>query len=81
MSHTSPTVHALPSLHASVVAANTHPLFAAQVSIVQGLPSSHVTFAPLMHEPSSQVSLAVHALPSLHPELAGANTQPLVGSQ
>jgi hypothetical protein len=44
--HASPTVHAFPSSHGSVLALETQPMFGKQVSVVQGLESLQTTRGP-----------------------------------
>ncbi len=64
------------------------PLLFAQVSVVQGLPSSHIvsllqgqTTAPPMQVPPLQKSLYVQAFPSLHASRLGVWVQPTTGAQ
>lgn len=49
---TSPTVHGLSSLQASVLAVLRQPVEGSQASVVQGLPSVHGSTAPAPHVPS-----------------------------
>ncbi len=58
----------------------THPVAALQVSVVQGLLSSHVTGAP-PQTPPEQMSPVVQALPSLHAFALFVKTHPVAGSQ
>ncbi len=62
--HTSPTVHALPSLHGAVLAAWVQPSLASQPSSLQPLPSSQFNLPPGWQAPALHASLAVHTLPS-----------------
>ena len=62
----SPTVHALPSLHGSVLFAWTQPDAGLHESVVQTLLSLQFGAAPGVHAPAVQVSPTVQALPSLH---------------
>src|SRR5207244_2690981 len=57
-------VHALPSLHGSVLFACSHPLVGLQLSFVQVLWSSQLSAGPATQEPAAHVSLVVHAFPS-----------------
>lgn len=77
----SPTVHALPSEHTSVVFVYTQPTVALQPSAVHGLPSLHTAAAPPMHAPCWQVSPTLHALPSVQALSRSWNTHPCWGSQ
>ena len=61
----SPVVQALPSSQAIVLAPNTQPLLSSQESVVQGLPSLHVTLTPTQNPPW-HASFLLHAWPSLH---------------
>lgn len=79
--HTSLTVHTLPSEHPAVVGLNPQPVLGSQLSAVQGLLSLQVTAAPLLQLPFLQLSPWVQALPSSQLPLAGALTQPPLGSQ
>jgi hypothetical protein len=62
--HTSPSVHALPSLQAAVLLAWTQPLAGTQESVVHGLPSSQLRAVPGRQVPAEHLSPVVHALPS-----------------
>jgi hypothetical protein len=68
----SPTVHAFPSSHGSVLLTNTQPIALSQCSNVQGLLSLQFGGGPGLHEPSTQVSPIVQLLPSLQPVPLGA---------
>ncbi len=59
-------VQLFPSSQVAATGRLTHPVCATQLSAVQGLPSAQLTVVPGTQTPSEQVSLAVHALPSLH---------------
>ena len=63
---TSPVVQALPSLHALVLLAKTHPVAGLQLSVVQALPSLQTIGAPPWHVPPPQASPVVQGFPSLH---------------
>ena len=68
----SPVVQASPSLQAAPeLGVKVHPVENEQLSLVQGLPSVHASWAPPTHLPDWHVSLVVHLLPSsqLEPEL------------
>jgi hypothetical protein len=58
-------VHALPSLQAAVLLVKTQPVSELQESSVQTLESAQFNTDPGTQVPPAQVSLAVHALPSL----------------
>jgi hypothetical protein len=64
--HTSFTVHALPSLHGSVLLGFWHPNAVSHVSVVHAFPSLQVSSGPGTHAPPPHASFTVHALPSLH---------------
>src|SRR6185503_18552875 len=64
--HTSPTVQALPSLQDTVLLACWQPLAGTQLSVVHRLPSSQFGAVPAWQVPPTQVSIPLHALPSLH---------------
>jgi len=70
----------LPSLHGSLLFVNTHPVAGLQVSVVQPSPSLHATGVPPAHAPPEQVSVVVHALPSLHGSVLLVCVQPVAGS-
>ena len=80
----SPTVQGLPSSQLFKLAVCPQPLSGAQLSVVQGFPSSHCTSAltgwPL-HAPPPHRSPVVHALPSSQGTVLGVFTQLLFGSQ
>jgi len=78
--HTSPSVHASPSLQPRLLSLNTHPLALSQLSFVQGFPSLQVTSLP-WHAPPAQPSFALHALPSSQVAVFQALTQPLLAAQ
>ena len=59
-------MQALPSSHGLVLFVETQPVAGSQVSVVQGLLSSHVTADPAWQDPPPQVSPVVQAFPSLH---------------
>jgi len=59
--HVSATVHALLSEQSAILTACAQPTVASQLSVVQGLPSSHPSLGPLMHTPLAQTSPLVHA--------------------
>jgi hypothetical protein len=70
--HTSPVVHALPSLHGLVVGVLTQPEAGLHESAVHWFPSLQSAVGPGAHTPfPSQPSLRVHALPSVHGEPTG----------
>jgi hypothetical protein len=54
-----------------------------QESVVQTLPSLHVSGVPLVHNPAWQVSSPLQTLPSAHDEPFGTGVvrQPAMGSQ
>jgi hypothetical protein len=75
-------VHASPSLHVFVSSfVETQPLPGSQVSSVHELASSQASGGPPSQEPAAQVSLVVHAFPSLHGSVLGVFTQPVAGVQ
>lgn len=79
--HLSPVVQGLPSLHAAVLlGAWLHPLSAAQLAVVQGLPSSQFRSPDLVHTPAKHLSPVVHRLPSsqVAPAAAAVWAHPLV---
>ena len=61
---TSPAVQASPSLQLVVLLVKTQPLLGLQLSLVQPLPSLHVTALAPLQAPPPQTSLLVQALPS-----------------
>ena len=75
----SPTVHALPSLHAAVVLACWQALTGSQLSIVHGLPSSQFSGVSATQMPDLHVSLGVQfvlsALQVVPSHGVGSNTQ------
>jgi hypothetical protein len=77
-------VHALPSLQGAVLLVFTHPVAGLQLSSVQTLLSSQFGAGPPTQDPPEQVSLVVHAFPSLHvvPSAFGVcEHAPVVGLQ
>ena len=74
-------VHKFPSLQGNVLKSCVQPPPTVHVSVVQALPSSHVTAAPGLQTPPTQTSPLVHASPSLHARLLPAWTQPASASQ
>jgi hypothetical protein len=64
--HLSFVVQAFPSLQLEVLFVNLHPVFGLQESVVQGLPSLHVSAPPPLQHPPEHLSFVVHALPSSH---------------
>jgi hypothetical protein len=70
--HTSPEVHALPSLQGAALFVWKHPLAGLHASSVHGLPSLQSTAGPATQDPEVHASPEVHAFPSLHgPETGG----------
>ena len=76
----SESVHALPSLQEALLLPKTQPLVVLQLSVVQGLLSLQVMAVPAPQLPPLQVSLLVHALPSLQGALLLLCWQPTSGS-
>jgi len=74
-------VHELPSLQATVLLVCAQPVAGLQASSVQTLASSQLGGAPPTHTPPAQVSLVVHALPSLHGAVLLVCVQPDPGLQ
>ena len=68
-------VHVFPSLQAAVLFMFTQPVAGLQESSVQTLPSLQLGGGPPTHEPKAQVSLVVHAFPSLQGLVLLVNTQ------
>jgi len=64
---TSPTVHALPSLHVALLLVFTQPEAALQESLVHGLLSLQFRDGPLTQTPLEHASPIVQALPSSQP--------------
>jgi hypothetical protein len=62
---TSPVVQPLPSSHAAVLLAWTHPVAGLHESSVHALPSSQPSAGPPTQDPPLHVSIVVHAFPSL----------------
>src|SRR2546427_313153 len=79
--HVSPSVHALPSSHGSLLGLCTQPCTGSQPSVVHTLPSSHGRGGPPMQIPPAQVSAIVQASPSSHGAVFGVWTQPCARSQ
>jgi hypothetical protein len=77
----SPVVQALPSLHGLLLFVNSQPIVGSQESSVQTLPSLQVGGGPPTQAPSAQVSLVVHALPSLHGLVLFTFRHPMGASQ
>ena len=73
-------MHALLSVHSTVFATNWQPFVGSQVSVVHGLPSSHVTAAPGTQAPPAHASPLVHRLPSWQATVLLALLQPPCGS-
>ncbi len=70
-------VHALLSLHASVLSACAQPVVGLQVSVVHSTPSSQPSALPAVQAPAWQLSATVHTLPSASqpvPLVTGAKT-------
>ena len=78
LSHMSPEVQALPSVHGTATLMTVQPPLGVQVSTVQALPSLHTTALPGLHLPAAQTSPLVQALPSSHGAVVLLLTQPLV---
>ena len=79
---TSPTVHALLSLHAAVESVWLQPLARSQLSMVQVFPSSQVLGPPVPQTPPLQVSFSVQPSPSSQGVLSnGVCTQPAEATQ
>ena len=76
----SSVVQLLPSSQGFVLFAWTQPVLLSQPAVVQGLPSSHETAAPLQ-VPLAQVSFSVQASPSLQEPVLTTLSQPFTGSQ
>jgi len=77
--HTSPTVHALPSLQASPFGEWTQPVNGAQESSVQGFESLHTSGVP-RQAPATQTSSFVQAFESSQAgPVAGSCVQPVAG--
>jgi hypothetical protein len=79
--HTSPVVHASPSLHGRLFGVCTQPPVGLQKSVVQGLLSSQSRSIVPVQLPKPQVSLVVQGLSSSQVLVLAAYTQPLVASQ
>jgi hypothetical protein len=74
-------VQASPSSHGALLLVLTQPLAGLQLSSVHTLLSLQFGGGPPRQEPPLQVSLVVHALPSLHGALLLACTHPMAGLQ
>jgi glyoxylate utilization-related uncharacterized protein len=74
-------VHALPSSQDAVLLAYTQPVAGLQESSVQTLPSLQLGGGPPTQIPPEQVSLVVHALPSLHGAVLLTCVHPVTGLQ
>jgi hypothetical protein len=79
--HVSPVVHALPSLHGSLLFVNTQPIAGSHVSVVQTLPSLHASGGPPTHTPAAHTSFVVQAFPSVHADTFSTCAQPVAGVQ
>jgi hypothetical protein len=79
--HWSPLVQASPSLQGALLALWTQPLLASQLSVLQGLLSSHSPAAPGTQAPPLHASPVVQALPSLQVASPGRAVQPVLLSQ
>ena len=77
----SPVVHALSSLHGSLLSLVTQPVLALQLSSVHKLPSLHALALPGMQAPPSQASFSVQTLPSLQVPVLATKVQPCWASQ
>lgn len=77
----SPVVHALSSSQDAVLLVLWQPALGSQLSVVQGLPSSHNVAAPPKHPPPLQESPVVQLLSSLQLPAVGAKRQPAAASQ
>ena len=62
----SPTVHGSPSSQGALLGVETQPSSTVRASAVHGLPSSHDSADPGLHEPVAQTSPLVQALLSVH---------------
>jgi hypothetical protein len=76
---TSLVVHALPSVHATLLGVLMQPASALQESSVHGFESPQFGGGPPWQVPPEQVSPVVQALPSLHAAEFGVFTQPTAG--
>ncbi len=82
--HLSFWVQPLPSSQARPLLLWTQPSLASQLSVVQGLPSSHSTVAVAgvpLQPLAAHTSPWLHALPSSHGRLLAPWTQPVLGEQ
>ena len=78
--HVSLMVHALPSLHETLLNTCMHPVAGSQLSSVQTLASLQFVGGPPTHAPPRQASLVVQRLPSLHAAVLFTCLQPVAGS-
>ena len=74
----SPAVQAVPSSQLAVLLLDLQPPWASQVSVVQGLLSSHGAGAVALQTPEAQVSPVVQLLPSSQGSALLAKTQPVI---
>ena len=81
LAQTSPVVHALPSLHGSVLAVNTQPVAELHASLVQALLSLQIVVAPGTQLPPAQASPTVQTLPSEQLPVVLVKTQPVAELQ
>jgi hypothetical protein len=79
--HVSPVVQVFPSLHGSVLAANTHPVFGSHESVVHTFLSAQSTRVGPEHTPWLHRSPVVQALPSSQVAVLFVWMQPFPGSQ
>ena len=79
--HTSPLVHALPSLQPRALGMAMQPLVASHKSAVHGLLSSQLAGPPALQPPSLHTSPLVHALLSVHVTELFKKTQACLVSQ
>jgi hypothetical protein len=79
--HASPVVHALPSLHETVLFVCTQPEPGSQLSSVHRLLSLQSGAGPPTQAPPEHASPVVQPFPSLHETVLFACTQPEPGSQ
>jgi hypothetical protein len=79
--HASPVVQALPSLQGNVLLTCEQPEAGTHESVVQALLSLQSGAGPPTQEPPAQLSLVVHALPSLQGSVLFVCVQPVAGLQ
>ena len=79
--HWSPSVQTLPSLHRTVLLVDLQPATVSQLSVVHGLPSSHVLGPVGVQTPFLHASPTVQLLLSEQVAVLFACRQPLAGSQ